>query len=192
MPRQLFKIQNTSVLALYGTNGLNKEHVQAISALKNLKEIIFFLDGDESGNTSVEKYSKSLNQLFPEITISKVNTPEEEDANNLIQSHEKEILNHLIEKRKKLFGKEEERTEIQKCHKLDTKNPNYLKYKAKNIQITILGGITLYPIDHLKVTLKLEKTDSYNPLHKLRHTLDLYNDDQTEKLIKKTIKTPTI
>ena len=183
-------IQNTeySVLALYGTNGLNNEHVQAISTLKNLKEIIFFLDGDESGNSSVEKYSKSLNQIMQEVIISKVLTPENEDPNSLLQSHEKEILNHLIEKREIIYN-----TSILKNKeiikplrgKLDTKNPNYLKYKAKNIQITILGGITLYPIDHLKVTLKLEKTDSYNPLHKLRHTLDLYNDDQTEKLIKK-------
>jgi len=155
--------QNTNyeVLALYGTNGLTNEHIQAIISLKDLKEIIFFLDGDESGETSVKKYSKSLNQLYPEITISQVEPPEKEDPNSLIQSHEAEILLHLIEKRKKVFGKIEEKAELQDCHKLNTENPNYLKYKAKNIQIIILGGINLYPIDKLKVTLKLEKTDSY-------------------------------
>ncbi len=174
------------VLALYGTNGLNKEHLEAITTLKNLKEIIFFLDGDESGKSATEKYSKSLNQLKPEITISQVSTPENEDPNSLIQSHEKEILNHLIEKRQKIFGKIETKTELRMCHKLDTKNPNYLKYDNKSVQITILGGVNLYPIDKLKVTLKIEKLDSHNPLHKIRHSLDLYNDDQTEKLITKT------
>ncbi|MCP4481640.1 MAG: toprim domain-containing protein, partial [bacterium] len=105
--------QNTeySVLALYGTNGLNNEHSLALSQLKNLKEIIFFLDGDESGKAAVEKYSKSINQIIPEVMISKVLTPEGEDANSLLQSHEKAILNHLIEKRENLFGKGEVVTE---------------------------------------------------------------------------------
>ncbi|MCP4481603.1 MAG: toprim domain-containing protein, partial [bacterium] len=180
--------QNTNyeVLALYGTNSLTKEHIKAILSLKNLKEIIFFLDGDESGKSAIEKYSKSLNQLLPEVTISKVLTPENEDANSLIDSHEKEILNHLIQKRKKIFGKLELKTRLHKCNKLDTKNPNYLKYNNKSVQITILGGVNLYPIDKLKVTLKIEKLDSHNPLHKIRHSIDLYNDDQTEKLINKT------
>jgi len=174
------------ILALYGTNGLTQEHQIAIKQLKNLKEIIFFLDGDDAGRKSTEKYSKELHKLFPEIIISKVQTPENEDPNSLIQSHEPEILNHLIEKRQNLFGKLENNTGLQKCHKLNTQDQNYLHFSSNNIQITILGGINQYPLDHLKATLKIEKTNSYNPLHKIRHTLDLYNDDQTEKLIKKT------
>jgi DNA primase len=187
-------IQNTEYpsLALYGTNGLTNEHKTAIKSLKNLKEIIFFLDGDEAGRKATEKYSKEIHKILPEITISEINTLEGEDANSIIQSHEKEILNQLIEKRKKIFGKLDRNTTLQICtkplhicNKLNSKDPNYLYFTNKNIEITILGGITLYPLDHLKVTLKLEKRDSYNPLHKIRHTLDLYNDDQTEKLINK-------
>ena len=64
---------------------------------------------------------------------------------------------------------------------LDVSDSNYLHYRDQNVKITILGGIHLYPVDRLKVTLKLEKVNSHNPLHKLRHSLDLYNDDQTEK-----------
>ncbi|MCP3660230.1 MAG: DNA primase [Bacteroidetes bacterium] len=182
--------QNTNyeLLALYGTNGLTKEHIQAISSLKNLKEIIFFLDGDESGKSAVDKYSKSLNQILPEIIISKVNIPEGEDPNSLIQSHEKEILNHLIKERKIIYQSEEtEKSKnlcLQRNKKLDTRDGNYIKYIDKNVELVILGGINLYPLDRLKVTLKINKSDSYNPLHRIRDNLDLYSSAQTEKLIK--------
>lgn len=48
-----------------------------------------------------------------------------------------------------------------------------------------MGGIGLHPLDKLKVTLKIARTDSSSPLHSLRHRLDLYHDDQSEKLIRK-------
>jgi DNA primase len=185
--------KTTATLALYGTNGLTFEHKNAILSLKKLKEIIIFLDGDEAGKKATEKYIKELQELLPQITISQVKTPEGEDANNLIQNHEKKIINYLLEKREKIFGKLEKNTTLQKCiktlhicKKLDTRDTNYLYFNNKNLQITILGGINLYPLDHLKVTLKLEKTQTYNPLHKIRHSLDLYNDDQVERLITKT------
>ena len=62
-------------LALYGTNGLGNEHKTAIKELSNLKEIVFFMDGDESGQKCTEKYSKQLHQLLPNIIISKLATP---------------------------------------------------------------------------------------------------------------------
>jgi len=40
-------------------------------------------------------------------------------------------------------------------------------------------------LDKLKVTLKIQRTDSRSPLHSIRHSLDLYHDDQSEKLIRK-------
>ena len=91
------------VLALYGTNGLTKEHLQAINILNKLKEIVFFMDGDESGDMAVEKYSKSLNEVYPDIIFSKVETPRGEDPNSLVQSHELEIIEHLIQARKRIF-----------------------------------------------------------------------------------------
>ena len=61
--------QNTNydVLALYGTNGLSNDHKTAIKELPNLKEIVFFMDGDESGQKCTEKYSKQLHRLLPNI-----------------------------------------------------------------------------------------------------------------------------
>ncbi|MFW9928258.1 MAG: toprim domain-containing protein [Candidatus Thorarchaeota archaeon] len=188
-------VQNTEykVLALYGTNGLTNEHRKAIKELSKLQEIIFFLDGDESGKKCTQKYSKEIHKLYPEIIISEVQTPENEDPNSLIQSHDSSILTYLIENRQVIYqGKVQEKilennkNGLQKPTKLNTKDENYLHYSNSNIGITILGGIQLYPIDRLKVTLKIIKINSYNPLHKVRHSLDLYNDDQIEKLINKT------
>ena len=75
------------VLALYGTNGFNNEHREVISRIKTLEEIIFFMDGDDAGRKAISKYSKEIHNLRPEITISKVETPENEDPNSLLQSH---------------------------------------------------------------------------------------------------------
>lgn len=87
------------VLAIYGTNGLTPEHTEAIQASKSLQEITLFLDGDEAGITATAKYTRKLQKLFPSLIISKVETPKGEDPNSLIQGHEPEILNHLIENR---------------------------------------------------------------------------------------------
>lgn len=178
-------------LALYGTNVLNDEHTGAVSRLKNLKEIIFFLNGDEAGRSWTQTHAETLHKLLPNVTISSVATPEDEDVNSLIISHEPEILEHLIESRTVLFSSSNESSvegktpEPLTSHRLDTTNPEYLAWRKDNILISILGGIGLYPLDRLKVTLKIERTDSRSPLHSLRHSLDLYHDDQSEKLIRK-------
>jgi DNA primase len=93
---------NYSVLACYGTNGLNEEILKAIKNLQELEEVIFFFDGDKAGNQAVEKYSQQLKTSNQKLKFSQVQTPEYEDANSLIMGHEKEILIHLIEQRKEL------------------------------------------------------------------------------------------
>ena len=98
------KYTEYETLALYGTNGLTAEHTAALKNCKQLQEIIFFLDGDTAGQKAVEKYSKQLNELLPNVIISQVRTPENEDPNSLVQSHEAEILNHLISERQTLFS----------------------------------------------------------------------------------------
>jgi len=95
-------INNYSVLACYGTNGLNEEILKAIKNLQELEEVIFFFDGDKAGNEAVKKYTEVIRELHPKIKISQVQTPEYEDANSLIMGHEKEILIHLIDQRKEL------------------------------------------------------------------------------------------
>jgi DNA primase len=91
-----------SVLSLYGTNGLTEEHTEAVSQLKQLEEIIFFFDGDNAGNEAINKYSEVLREIHPTIKISKVNTPENEDINSLVQGHTQEILIHLLSERTEL------------------------------------------------------------------------------------------
>lgn len=88
------------VLALFGTNGLTEEHTKAIVELKELEEIIFFLNGDQAGNKAVEKYAPMLKSDYPNATISNVQVPENEDVNSLIQGHSGDVLNHLVNTRK--------------------------------------------------------------------------------------------
>jgi DNA primase len=156
-------------LALYGTNGFTQEHEQAIRELQHLQEVILFFDGDEAGRKAVEKYTEQLKAIKPGITISNVNTPEGEDPNSLIQSHEQEILTHLIDKRQILFSssaytkvpadKNEEKNTLATSSfttvKLNTKNPEYITYAYENLNLHIIGGIAIYPIDKLKITLKI-------------------------------------
>jgi len=80
-------------------------------------------------------------------------------------------------------------------YKLNTQNPETITYQTEEIQYTILGGIKLEGLDRLRVTLKIEvlnrKFKHYlnNPDIAdlaLRQNLDLYNDTQVEKLIRKT------
>lgn len=94
--------KNYSVLACYGTNGLTEEHLQAIKELQQLEEIIFFFDGDKAGIEAVNKYAEVIRELQPNIKISQVETPENEDINSLILGHTEEILIHLINERKEL------------------------------------------------------------------------------------------
>jgi len=194
------------VLAIYGTNGLTPEHIEAIQSCKELQEITFFLDGDEAGNIAVEKYTRKLSKLLPQVQISKVETPTGEDPNSLTQSHEPAILNHLIENRILLSSVESLDTQLvstseqpqfspkevaKQQHvnttkgKLDTSNSEYLVFSKEPLLISVLGGIGLHPIDKMRVTLKIERTDSSSPLHQIRHSLDLYYDDQVEKLTRK-------
>jgi hypothetical protein len=68
--------------------------------------------------------------------------------------------------------------------KMTTENPNQLIYENQLLSLTVLGGINLEGLDRMRVTLKISLRNSSVP--PLRHNLDLYNDNQTEKLIRKT------
>ena len=176
------------VLAMYGTNGLNQEHLEALKTCPDLEEVIFFLDGDTAGRLSTEKYAKDLHQLFPNLVISEVQTLANEDPNSLIQSHEVEILQHLIKERKQLYPEPlpPESGAAPKPvpkNKLDTSNPDILVYLTDLLMIKIMGGIALRPLDKLVVSLQIIKMDSLSPYHKLRQKLDLYHHHAVQKLI---------
>ncbi len=64
---------------------------------------------------------------------------------------------------------------------LNSHNSEYLTWKYEQMLFSILGGIRLDGLDRMRVTLKIDfKTQA------IRHNLDLYNDTQAEKLVKKT------
>ena len=64
--------------------------------------------------------------------------------------------------------------------KLDTTNAEHLLYKHPPLEIAVLGGIRLEGLDRMRATLKVQASHL-----SIRHNLDLYNDTQVEKLIRK-------
>ena len=66
---------------------------------------------------------------------------------------------------------------------INTQNPEQLLYQSDILNITVLGGIKIEGLDRMRVTLKVELNQSSRPA--VRHNLDLYNDTQLEKFIRK-------
>jgi hypothetical protein len=63
---------------------------------------------------------------------------------------------------------------------LDTTNAEHILYQNGMINIAILGGIRLEGLDRMRTTLKIQIEHL-----SIRHNLDLYNDNQVEKLVRK-------
>ena len=66
---------------------------------------------------------------------------------------------------------------------LNITNSESLIYENELLQLTVLGGIKLDGLDRMRATLKIALQESSIP--PVRHNLDLYNDTQVEKLIRK-------
>lgn len=62
-------------------------------------------------------------------------------------------------------------------------NPEQLIYQNELLQLAVLGGIRLDGLDRMRSTLKVQLQESSRP--PVRHNLDLYNDTQLEKFIRK-------
>ena len=161
------------ILSLYGTNGLTEEHINCLSGLPELEEIVMFFDGDEAGRKAITKYAPLLKQDKKHVQISYVETPDGEDVNSLLRGHSSETLTHLIEKRKEhdfLFSsesasqrveeieipqKQEEKINEKPIAKgLDTSNPYNLKYSS-NIASYQIKGFKISQPDSLKITLQI-------------------------------------
>lgn len=164
-----------NLLALYGTNGFTDEHQQSIRALQQLEEVIFFLNGDEPGQKATAKYAPMLKAEYPNLKITSVAVPQNEDVNSLLQGHSPEILTHLIDTRKEfdfLFSSEQavrieeaetittiETEPIQKAEEvptsgLNTANPYNLKYQS-NEALYQIKGFRAEQLDSLKITLQI-------------------------------------
>ena len=166
--------KTSSVMALYGAKVLNQEQELAIVELKELEEVIFYFDGDAAGKAASEKWLKYFLELKLGLKVSQVILPKGEDANSLLIGHEAEVLSELLKNREPLT-----KANAEESGKLNASNPKQLIYKIEDLIFTMLGGINLRSLDRLKVTLKTERRgDDYN---RLRHNLDLYNDDQLGK-----------
>jgi DNA primase len=180
------------ILALYGTNGLTDEHLQAIAGLNDLQEIILILNADEPGEAAVAKHADTLKGLVPHVTISKVTLPVGEDVNSVLCTHDDaKVLSGLIEQRTEFFLSIEKENPpsseiiatpaLQPLTKLNTTNPELLIYNNCELHIEVLGGIKITGLDRMKVTLKVQHRQKQ--LLPIRDTLDLYNRTQTEQLI---------
>ena len=192
-----------TILAAYGTNRLTDEHLQAIKELNELEEIVFYFDGDTAGITATKKYVTTLKELLPNVTVSVVQTLENEDVNSIYCKYGIELIAQQIntrvsaetevitlqtpppvveekkqEPQKKPIAKKE--TPKQEPTTFTTDNPEALVWQNEQLHILILGGIKLSGLDRLKVTLKIKsKKNHYTPL---RHNLDLYNTEHLLRL----------
>jgi len=199
-----------SILSLYGTNGFTEEHTGAVSQLKDLTEIIFFLDGDEAGRKATTHIAHQIIEMGKQLTLSFVDTPENEDINSLAVNHpgeETTLFTHLIASRQpfRILSATQAGTTKQNdvpappsggqaIRGLNTTNPELPIYTHEPLQITILGGIKLTGLDRLKVTLKIAviKTalpDQLADTGTFRHNLDLYHYQQTQQLSTKIAET---
>lgn len=64
---------------------------------------------------------------------------------------------------------------------LNHHNPEYVTWKYEELLFAILGGIRIEGLHSMRITLKTE----FKTYPAIRHTVDLYNDNQTSTLIKK-------
>lgn len=120
--------KNHSIIACYGTNGLNEEIQNAIKELQQLEEIIFCFDNDEAGKEAVNKYGAMFANEYPNLKINNVEVIGK-DVNETLQGHEESIFIELLNKRTELnfsFSIEEKitKTTPKKPTAEQTKNTN--------------------------------------------------------------------
>ena len=100
--------ENYSLIACFGTNGLNEEILKAIKELKQLEETIFAFDNDTAGKEAITKYANLLLEEIPGIKIS-VLEPINKDINETLQAHNEEIFIELLDKKQPfIFSSEKE------------------------------------------------------------------------------------
>ena len=194
-----------TVLALYGTNGLTAEHLKAISALPQLEEIIFFLDGDEAGQTAVMTYAATLHGLLPNVRLMNILALENEDVNSILVAHLPSVLPDMIARRRPLNNNQMSSTKVetnqaptkevlqktklkpnpinaarQAQRQLNTDNLHNLIYTTSTAKYYVKGGVRcgVKDLDSMKITLVAENKDR----RKSRNRLDLYEDKQVEKV----------
>lgn len=76
--------------------------------------------------------------------------------------------------------------------KLNTENNNCFTYTTDELLIELLGGVRVDTLDRMRVTMKVTVTNRKHALYNgelanlsVRHNLDLYNDTQVEKFVRR-------
>jgi len=208
-------LEGYEILALYGTNGLTSEHTLALSQLVNLEEIILFFDGDNAGTQANKKHSVYLQDLFPSVKISIVETLEDEDINSIAQAHDlsrdngkPEIFTKLLKERTvfkpKTLVKQASSETVSPSERLSSKREqssrSYEKEKNSlpNGLITSNPNKITYQTDTAKYyikggirkdldSLKVTLVIEHNEYKsKSRNKLDLYEDKQTDKIARES------
>jgi DNA primase len=185
-----------SVIACYGTNGLNDEIKAAILELQTLEEIIFAFDNDNAGITATAKYAQELREILPSAVFSRLELPNK-DINETAQTHEPEIFIHLLKTRSLIFSNENKNInnnisiEIPEISikstnteevKLNTNNPYKLIFTTITAIYTIKGGVDKV-LNKLNVTLEISLQTLNSTMSKRIFKLDLYDNKQIEKTI---------
>ncbi|MDE1208486.1 hypothetical protein LCI24_16965, partial [Tenacibaculum sp. LAR 2:5] len=67
--------------------------------------------------------------------------------------------------------------------------PNNYSYLTKHLEIHILGGVRVNKLESLRVTVSVQKLKTQSIV---RHSIDLYNDNQVEKFVRKLAERLTI
>jgi predicted transcriptional regulator len=78
------------------------------------------------------------------------------------------------------LGTGKEQSLMEAVRKLNVTNAEHIGYTHGGIEIIVLGGIRLEGLDRMRTTLKIQVEHL-----SIRHNLDLYNDTQVEKLVRK-------
>ena len=181
-----------SMMALFGTNGFTQDHAEAIKRLPELNEVILFFDGDESGREAVTRIAEKVKAIKPEILITSVDTPDEEDINSLIQGHDPEILSHLIKSRKSVSSSDKTKNDIpEKVSQsmtppqeavLNTKNPQKITYREGDLLLIIWGGVERENVHRLRVNLLVQKEG--DTMRYYQDDVNLYSNGQLQRYIK--------
>jgi DNA primase catalytic core len=182
-----------SMMALFGTNGFTPEHSEAIKKLPDLNEVVLFFDGDESGREAVTRIAEKVKAIKPEILITSVDTPDEEDINSLIQGHDPEILSHLIKSRKTVAASDKTKKDDhpdqvsqsvtpQQEAILNTKNPQKITCREGELLLIIWGGIERENVHRLRVNLLVQKEG--DTMRYYQDDVNLYSNGQLQRYIK--------
>jgi DNA primase len=175
-------LSDFEILALYGTNGLTKEHEKSLQSCEHLEEVILMLDGDAAGEKAAKKYQELLAELLPKVSIKIVELPKETDINELWVNHfSEDLFLDLLKTGYSLINTKQKAVKIKQTqvNKLNTDNPNNLIYKGKQAVYYIKGFATVKNMDSLKITLVSE-----NEYKKYRGKVELYEDTAVQKYCK--------